>query len=58
MREGLSPDGEHYFPVFPYTSFSGLSEQDLLDMRAYLDSLPALGDLYRVATESKIPVML
>jgi mono/diheme cytochrome c family protein len=42
MREGLSPDGEHYFPVFPYTSFSGLSEQDLLDMRAYLDSLPAV----------------
>ena len=42
MREGLSPEGEHYFPVFPYTSFTGLSRQDLIDMKAYLDSLPAI----------------
>lgn len=42
MREGLSPEGEHYFPVFPFTSFSGLSRQDLVDMKAYLDSLPAI----------------
>jgi mono/diheme cytochrome c family protein len=39
MREGLSPEGEHYFPVFPYTSFSGLGDRDLADMKAYLDSL-------------------
>lgn len=42
MREGLSPEGEHYFPVFPYTSFTGLSERDLVDLKAYLDSLPAI----------------
>jgi mono/diheme cytochrome c family protein len=42
MREGLSPEGEHYFPVFPYPAFSGLREQDLLDMKAYLDSLPPI----------------
>jgi mono/diheme cytochrome c family protein len=42
MREGLSPEGEHYFPVFPYTAFSGLREEDLLDLKAYLDSLPAI----------------
>lgn len=42
MREGLSPDGAHYFPVFPYTSFTGLRRQDLVDMKAYLDSLPAI----------------
>lgn len=40
MREGLSPEGAHYFPVFPYTSFSGLSEVDLVDLRAYLATLP------------------
>lgn len=40
MREGLSPEGEHYFPVFPYPAFSGLSDPDLADMKAYLDSLP------------------
>lgn len=40
MREGLSPGGEHYYPVFPYPSFSGLREDDLRDMWAYLKSLP------------------
>jgi mono/diheme cytochrome c family protein len=42
MREGLSPEGEHYFPVFPYPAFSGLREQDLVDMKAYLDALPPI----------------
>lgn len=42
MREGLSPAGEHYFPVFPYTAFSGLRDGDLVDMKAYLDSVPAV----------------
>ncbi len=42
MREGLSPEGQHYFPVFPYTSFSGLHDRDLIDLKAYLDSLPAI----------------
>lgn len=40
MREGLAPDGSHYFPVFPYTAFSGLTDEDLRDLRAYLFSLP------------------
>lgn len=42
MREGLSPTGEHYFPVFPYTAFTGLSDQDVADLKTYLDSLPAI----------------
>lgn len=42
MREGLSPTGAHYFPVFPYTSFTGLRDQDLIDLKAYLDSRPAI----------------
>lgn len=42
MRDGLSPAGEHYFPVFPYTSFTGLSDADVADLKLYLDSLPAI----------------
>jgi mono/diheme cytochrome c family protein len=42
MREGLSPEGQHYFPVFPYPSFTGLRDQDLVDLKAYLDSLPTV----------------
>jgi len=41
MREGLSPEGEHYFPTFPYPSFSGLTDQDLVDLLAYLHARPA-----------------
>jgi mono/diheme cytochrome c family protein len=42
MREGVSPDGDHYFPAFPYPAFTGMSDQDLLDLKAYLFSLPAV----------------
>ncbi len=37
--EGLSPDGEHYFPSFPYTAYTGASREDLLAIKAYLMSL-------------------
>jgi len=42
MREGRAPDGSAYFPVFPYTSFTGMSDADLLALKAYLFSLPAV----------------
>jgi mono/diheme cytochrome c family protein len=37
--EGLGPEGEHYFPAFPYTSYTGVSRDDLIAMKAYLFSL-------------------
>jgi mono/diheme cytochrome c family protein len=40
MREGRAPDGSAYFPVFPYTSFTGMTDDDLLALKAYLFSLP------------------
>ncbi len=42
MREGIAPDGSHYYPVFPYTSFARMRERDILDLKAYLFSLPAV----------------
>ncbi len=39
FRDGISPDGSHYFPTFPYTSYTGITDQDLLDLKAYLFSL-------------------
>jgi mono/diheme cytochrome c family protein len=36
---GVGPDGEHYFPAFPYTSYTGILREDLLAMKAYLFSL-------------------
>ena len=37
--EGENPDGDHYFPSFPYTAYTGMSREDLLALKAYLFSL-------------------
>ncbi len=40
MRLGERPDGAHYFPAFPYPSFTRISDADLHDLWAYLRTLP------------------
>ena len=40
MRDGRSPSGSHYFPTFPYTSFTNITDTDLKDMWAYLQTVP------------------
>jgi mono/diheme cytochrome c family protein len=56
MREGRRPDGAHFYPAFPYPSFTRITDADLHDLWAYLRSLPPsaqpsrphqLGILYR-----------
>jgi cytochrome c5 len=42
MHEGIRPDGKSYFPVFPYTSFTKVSKQDLIALKAYLEAIPAV----------------
>lgn len=42
MREGISPEGQHYYPAFPYTSYAIATNEDLLHLKKYLDSLPAV----------------
>jgi mono/diheme cytochrome c family protein len=39
MREGRRPDGAHYYPAFPYISFTKIVDSDLKDLWAYLRSL-------------------
>lgn len=40
LREGRSPEGEPYYPAFPYTSFTHMTDEDLLAIKAWIDSLP------------------
>lgn len=40
LREGVSPEGDYYFPVFPYPSYTQMTDQDIRDLKAYLFSLP------------------
>lgn len=41
IQAGVSPDGAHYYPAFPYTSYAKASPQDIADLIAYLRILPA-----------------
>jgi mono/diheme cytochrome c family protein len=42
MRRGISPDGRHYYPAFPYTSYARMTPGDIADLFAYLTRLPAV----------------
>ncbi|MEX0752063.1 MAG: cytochrome c [Xanthobacteraceae bacterium] len=42
MWKGTSPDGSHYFPAFPYTSYQRMKLEDVRDLFAYLKTLPVV----------------
>ena len=42
MREGVSRDGRHLYPAFPYTSFARLSDDDLMALYAHLVAQPGV----------------
>lgn len=39
MRQGVRPDGAHYYPAFPYPAFTRITDPDLRDLWAYLRAL-------------------
>lgn len=41
LLHGTSPDGQHYFPAFPYTSYAKMADRDIADLWAYMQTLPA-----------------
>ena len=41
LHQGVAKDGSHLYPAFPYSSYTGLSRDDIVAMKAYLFSLPA-----------------
>jgi len=40
MMAGVSPDGRHFYPAFPYTSYVRMQTQDIADLYAFLKTLP------------------
>ncbi len=40
MQAGIGPDGAHYYPAFPYTTYANAAPQDIADLHAYLMTLP------------------
>ena len=47
LREGVGPEGDHYYPAFPYTSYTKATDRDLLDLKAYLFTQPAVAQASR-----------
>ncbi len=39
LRDGKSPDGKPYYPSFPYTSYTRMTREDMVDLKAYLDTV-------------------
>lgn len=42
MRQGVRPNSEHLYPVFPYTAFTKVTDEDVAALFAYLQSIPAI----------------
>jgi len=41
VMRGISPSGEHYYPAFPYASYARATPQDIADLWAFWQGLPA-----------------
>lgn len=54
LKRGVTPDGRHIYPAMPYTAYSRMELQDIADLKAYLDSLPA-SDTPRQSHEIALP---
>jgi mono/diheme cytochrome c family protein len=42
LHQGIAKDGRHLYPAFPYTSYTAMSRDDAVAIKAYLFSLPAV----------------
>ena len=40
VRHGVSPEGKHYYPSFPYTAYANMTDQDITDLWVYFKSIP------------------
>jgi mono/diheme cytochrome c family protein len=49
VQRGISHDGQHLIPAFPYTSYAAMRTEDVLDIKAYLMSLAAVNSPKRAA---------
>ena len=42
MHEGVAKDGKRLYPAFPYAAYTYLTDEDVLAIKAYLFSVPAV----------------
>ena len=42
LRWGIAPDDSHYLPIFPFLFYNRLRDDDLEDLKAFLQTVPAV----------------
>ncbi len=42
MQRGVGPDDRHYYPAFPYTSYARMRTEDVMDLWAFMATLPGV----------------
>lgn len=42
VMRGISPSGQHYYPSFPFNSYVRMTIADAVDLKTYMDTLPAV----------------
>lgn len=41
VQDGVTPAGSHEYPAMPYVAYAKMAPQDLVDLKAFVDTLPA-----------------
>jgi mono/diheme cytochrome c family protein len=41
VQRGVTPQGQHLYPAFPYASYQNMVPQDVVDLKSFMDTLPA-----------------
>ncbi len=41
LIHGTTPNGSHYYPAFPYTSYARMTPEDVVSLHAFMQSLPS-----------------
>lgn len=41
VQDGVTPQGAHEYPAMPYVAYAKMTPQDLVDLKAFMDTLPA-----------------
>ena len=44
LRQGVRPDGKAYYPAFPYEFYADMSDQDVADLWAAIQTVPAVAE--------------
>jgi mono/diheme cytochrome c family protein len=57
VQRGIGKSGGHLIPAFPYTSYAKMKVADVLDIKAYLATLPAVSAPAK-ASEIPLPFLL